>query len=245
MIAVIPAAGMATRLRPLTLHRPKCLLEVAGKSLIGRAMDALRANGIRRVAIVTGYLGRMIRDYVERAYPDIEVVWIENERYESTNNIFSLRLAVPVALQDPEGVLLLDSDILFDPEAIGRLLADPRPDVLALEPHQLGEEEIKVCLDNEGLVREISKSCPMAEAAGESVGIEKMSARYFRALAAELEQMCDRKGLDNVFYEKAFERLIPQGFRFAVADISDLFAMELDTPADFEEASRLLPAHLR
>ena len=56
MKAIILAAGMASRLRPLTDHKPKCLLEIGKQCLLGRAIEGLIFNGIREVVIVTGYL---------------------------------------------------------------------------------------------------------------------------------------------------------------------------------------------
>ena len=57
---------MATRLRPLTAHTPKCLLSVGGKALLGRALDALLSNDIHEAVIVTGYLADQIEAYVRK-----------------------------------------------------------------------------------------------------------------------------------------------------------------------------------
>ena len=79
---------------------------------------------------------------------------------------------------------------------------------------------------------------------GESVGIEKMQADYSTALFRELEQMIEREGLIDVFYERAFERLIPQGHCFRAVDTTSFFSIELDTVEDFNRAKELIPAHL-
>ena len=133
-------------------------------------------------------------------------------------------------------MLLLDSDILFDPHIVGRLLASEHADILALNNHPLGEEEMKIVPDAEGRVKEISKTCSIADAAGESIGIERMSASYTQALYQELAVMIEQEGLDNIFYERAFERLIPQGHTFYIEDTTDLFATEVDTVEDFDAA---------
>lgn len=83
---------------------------------------------------------------------------------------------------DKEDILLLDSDILFDPQIVAKLLGYGQADALALNHHTLGEEEIKVIADNDGKVLEISKTCSISRAIGESIGIEKMSAAYTEAL---------------------------------------------------------------
>lgn len=125
-----------------------------------------------------------------------------------------------------------------------RLLESDRDTVLALNNHPLGEEEIKVIPDAEGNVVEISKTCSIPDAIGESIGIERMSAAYSRALYDELERMIVREGESGVFYERAFERLIPQGHTFGIVDTSDLFSVELDTVEDFNQAKALIPVEL-
>jgi hypothetical protein len=63
-------------------------------------------------------------------------------------------------------------------------------------------------------------------------------------LFRELEQMIEREGLIDIFYERAFERLIPHGHHFRVVDTTDLFSIELDTVEDFERAKELIPTEL-
>ena len=227
MKAVILAAGIASRLRPLTDTTPKCLLKVGERCLLQRAFDALLQNGFREFVIVTGYRQQQIVNFLEAHYPALEVTFIYNEKYASTNNIYSLWLTRPYV--DKEDILLLDSDILFDPQIVAKLLGYGQADALALNHHTLGE---------------ISKTCSISRAIGESIGIEKMSAAYTEALFRELEVMITKEGLDNIFYERAFERLIPQGHSFYALDTNEYFSVELDTVNDFEQAQRLIPSQL-
>ena len=241
--AIILAAGTASRLRPLTSNTPKCLLRVGERTLLQRSMDALIQNGIRQFVIVTGYLHEMIEDFVRQTYANsISVSFIHNELYETTNNIYSLWLARPEA--DGRDVLLLDSDLLYDPKIIARVLADTHDNVLTLIRHELGEEEMKVVMACDGNITEISKTCDPALAAGESLGIERMSGNYTAELYKELDIMMNREHLENKFYELAFQRLIAEGHTFSVLDVTDLFSCELDTVEDFENAKQRIPAHL-
>ena len=242
MKAVILAAGIASLLRPLTDTTPKCLLKIGERCLLERAFDALIQNGFDEFIIVTGYRQQQIVDFLQTRYPERKVTFIYNDRYESTNNIYSLWLTRPYA--DEEEVLLLDSDIVFDPQIVAKLLGSDKADALALNRHELGAEEIKVIADEEQKVVEISKVCSIPEAIGESIGIEKMSATYTKALFQELETMITVEGLDNIFYERAFERLIPQGYSFYVIDTTEFFSAELDTVEDFQQAQKLIPASL-
>ena len=241
MIGVILAAGMAKRLRPLTDDKPKCLLEVGGKTLLQRTVDAMISAGVKEFVVVTGYRENMIREFLTIRYPQSTINFIDNPDYEHNNNIFSLWLAMQ-KLHGQE-VLLMDSDILCDPEAVRRVARKTNP-ALAMQQHELGEEEMKIVVDEAGRITEISKTCSPADAIGESVGIEKMTPAYTEAIYQELRKMILDEGLIDIFYERAFERLIPQGHTFEVVDTTDLFSYELDTPEDLEKASAALPKEL-
>ena len=241
MIGVILAAGMAKRLRPLTDNKPKCLLEVGGKTLLERTVGAMLQAGIKEFVVVTGYCADQIRDFLTTHFPTLDITFIHNADYEHNNNIFSLWLSMQVVRG--KDFLLMDSDILCDPAAVVRIAQEPES-ALALNRHECGEEEIKVIVDAEGRITEISKVCSIEQAIGESVGIEKMTADYSEAIYHELKQMIEQEGLIDVFYERAFERLIPQGHTFRVVDTTDYFSYELDTPEDFERAQQLMPKEL-
>ena len=171
----------------------------------------------------------------------MQISFVDNVDYQTTNNIYSLWLAKDyVAGKD---FILLDSDILFDGRIINRLL-ESEGTCLAVNTHKLGEEEIKVITDDNGKVIEISKVCSIEKAIGESVGIEKMQADYSDALFKELSVMIEQEKLVDVFYERAFERLIPQGHLFGVVNTTDIFSIELDTVEDFNQAKQLIPENI-
>ena len=241
MIGVILAAGMAKRLRPLTDTKPKCLLEVGKRTVLERTVDAMRQAGIQEFLVVTGYRGEMIREFLTTRYPQFTIHYMDNVDYEHNNNIYSLWMAC----QKVRGCdfLLMDSDILCDPAAVVRI-AQEQTSALAVNRHELGEEEMKVVVDADSRITEISKTCRPEDAMGESVGIEKITADYSEALARELDQMILQEGLIDIFYERAFERLIPQGHTFKVVDTTHYFSYELDTPEDFQRAQELMPKEL-
>lgn len=239
MIGVILAAGMAKRLRPLTDDRPKCLLTVGGRTLLERIVEAMRQAGIHEFVVVTGYRGDMIRNHLMHLSTQEEVfTFLHNTDYEHNNNIYSLWMS----MQRVRGreFLLMDSDILCDPKAVAEVANQP-VSALAVNRHELGEEEMKVVVDSGMHITEISKTCRPEDAMGESVGIEKITADYSEALARELDQMILHEKLIDIFYERAFERLIPQGHTFKVVDTTAFFSYELDTPEDYERAQELWP----
>ena len=235
MFGVILAAGMAKRLRPLTDTQPKCLLTVGGRTLLERTVEAMRQAGISEFVVVTGYRGDMIRDFLTSPqHPTLSSLhfhFLHNADYEHNNNIYSLWMAGEVVRG--KEFLLMDSDIFCDPAVVARIAQEPES-ALAVNCHKCGEEEIKVIVDADLHITEINKTCRPEDALGESVGIEKMSAAYSQALYRELDQMILREDLIDVFYERAFERLIPQGHTFRVVDTTHYYSYEIDTPEDYE-----------
>ena len=87
MKAIILAAGIASRLRPLTDNTPKCLLKIGERCLLQRTFDALIENGIKEFVIVTGYLKEQIEEFLQKNYAGVNITFIHNDVYDSTNNI--------------------------------------------------------------------------------------------------------------------------------------------------------------
>lgn len=242
MKAVILAAGIASRLRPLTDSMPKCLLQIGEKCLLKRTVEAVKNCNINELTIVTGYRANQIEDFLNENFKDLKITFVHNEVYDKTNNIYSLWLARKQV--DNQDFILLDSDILFDEKVLKTVVESDYKNCLAMNRHELGQEEIKIISNNRCEVLEISKVCSINDAVGESVGIEKMSSEYSGALFEELQQMIVNEHLDNVFYEKAFERLISKNQIFNYVDTTDFFSIELDTVDDFNNAKKLITKEL-
>ena len=241
MTGVILAAGMAKRLRPLTNNKPKCLLKVGERTLLERTVDAMCQAGITEFVVVTGYCADQIRDFLTTHYPQLTIHFLHNADYEHNNNIYSLWLSMQIVRG--KEFLLMDSDILCDPAAVVNIASEQEA-ALAVNRHELGEEEMKVVVDTECRITEISKTCKPEDAMGESVGIEHVTPAYSMSLADELDLMIEQEGLIDIFYERAFERLIPKGHTFRVVDTTHFFSYELDTPEDFHRAQELMPREL-
>ncbi len=239
MKGVILAAGIASRLRPLTDTVPKCLLDVGGKTILGRALEGLSANGIAEIVIVTGYRERQIRDFVETRYPHLGVEFLWNEHFASTNNIYSLWMTRN-AFRDTE-MLLMDSDIVFDPPVIGLLTGSGYANCLAIVSGvALGDEEIKIRVDETGAIAEIGKEVPRVKALGESIGIEKFGAVFLEHLFRVLDRMIRQEGKVNLFYEAAFQEVIDGGHRLFPVDVGALHCLEIDTVEDLDRARALV-----
>jgi choline kinase len=234
MTGVILAAGIASRLRPLTNTIPKSLIEVGGKALLQRNLEALAAHRIPRCVIVTGYLHQRLESFVTALRLAMEIEFVHNPAFEQTNNNYSLWLTRPVVQGDD--LLLLDADILFHHAILTRLLATSHPDALIIRAsNSLGHEEIKCELDADGAVIKIGKHLDPNKAAGESLGIERFSA----ATAAKLFDVLARRHVHDEFYEASFQEVIDGGARIYAVESGTLPCMEIDTPEDLRAAEEL------
>ncbi|NWF89910.1 MAG: phosphocholine cytidylyltransferase family protein [Ignavibacteriaceae bacterium] len=237
MKTVILAAGISARLRPITNNLPKCLIKLGGKTILERMIDNLLYYDLKEIIIVTGYLQDQIKNFIAERYPNLSVTYVFNEKYEATNNIYSLWLTKDFVKN--EDMLMMDSDILFDKRILGLLINSNYPSCLALRTdHELSEEEIKVKLNNDKSITEISKTVDLKHAAGESIGIEKFSSDF----TLKLFDILDRKILTekkvNIFYEAAFEDAINDGWKIFAVDIGELKCIELDFAEDLEKANK-------
>jgi len=235
-VAVLLAAGEGTRLHPYTLDRPKCLVEVADRALLDRALAALEAVGIEELVLVTGYREDVLRDFLERRRSRVRVRCVRNDVYASTNNAYSLWTAREAV---PGGFVLLDGDLLFEPRVLTTVLETRGDAVLAVERRaELGDEEMKVLEGPDVTVAAVNKTMDPRAAIGESVGIARFSAAAAAALWDRLGQQIVA-GQRNVYYELAFEALIAGGLPFHIGDVTGLMCMEIDTPDDLAAAQRL------
>jgi glucose-1-phosphate thymidylyltransferase len=110
MKAIIPVAGVGSRLRPHTYSQPKVLLNVAGKPIIGHIMDKLIASGIDEAVIIVGYLGEMIEEYLKKNYP-IKLTFVTQA--EQLGLAHAIHMCRPF-VKDDEPLFIILGDTIFD-----------------------------------------------------------------------------------------------------------------------------------
>jgi glucose-1-phosphate thymidylyltransferase len=110
MHAIIPVAGMGTRLRPHTFTLPKVLLNVAGKPILGHILDKVISEGVTDATIVVGHMSEKIREYVSSAFPTFRVRFVEQEEQLGLGH--AIYIARHSLRTDP--VLIILGDTIFD-----------------------------------------------------------------------------------------------------------------------------------
>jgi histidinol-phosphate/aromatic aminotransferase/cobyric acid decarboxylase-like protein/choline kinase len=148
MKAIILAAGYGNRMRPLTDTQHKTLLEVGGRTIIGRIIDALVENGINETVVVTGYREAELKEWLTGHYPDVSFTFVNNPRYRQTNNIYSMALAFESVPMDAD-VILIESDLIFEPSILKRLVDAPYPTAALVDRYRSGMDGtvVTVCGD--------------------------------------------------------------------------------------------------
>lgn len=239
MKAVILAAGRGTRLEPLTTHIPKCLVEVGGVTLLDRMVARLTEAGIERIVVVTGHGHDAVERHLAAAGdPRVRAAQtVFNDRYSDWGNYYSLLVAEEAVSGDD--FIALDGDVLLGAGVLERLLAATGDLVLAVDRSvELGDEEMKACLDESGRVRALNKRMEPSEACGEFIGVERINTGAAGRVFDELRRMT-RDGETHEYYERAFERLAGD-IAIEAADVSGCVWCEIDDARDLERATGIV-----
>lgn len=122
MQAIMLAAGKGSRLGKYTKNNTKCMLDVHGETLLERAIDALLEAGIKDFILVLGYKKDNVKKFIKEKELDkkINITYVDNDVYDTTNNIYSLYLAKDYLIQDD--TILLESDLIYDKSIIKKLV---------------------------------------------------------------------------------------------------------------------------
>jgi NDP-sugar pyrophosphorylase family protein len=151
--AVILAAGMGSRLRPLTLERPKPLVEVHGTPILHNAIRNLASIGVRDVTIVVGYRREVIESSCGKEFAGVRINYVTSDVYDRTGSAYSLWLARDALLTGD--ALLLEGDVFFERAVLTRMVASAHPDVCAVAPITPDISGSAVTLAENGRVRQI------------------------------------------------------------------------------------------
>jgi choline kinase len=234
--AIILAAGEGTRLRPYTLERPKCLVEVEGRSLLDRQLAVLEAEGIERIVLISGYRAEML------ARPGIESRI--NPRYAETNMVWTLFCAE----KDLEGdVLLCYGDIVYSKEILQALLRSKADIAVTIdldweaywrarnEDPLDDAETLKLAAD--GRILEIGqKPVSLSEIEGQYMGLMKFSSRGVQQLKKTFHEaracgMLRGKRLEKAYMTDMLQMMIDLGYRLESVPVHGGW-VEVDTVSD-------------
>jgi len=244
MHAIILAAGRGSRLAEHNPEaRPKCLLELGGRSLLERHLDLLHVLGIRRVDLVVGYEADQIVEHVAKLHSRPQVAYHFNPRFQQ-GSVISLWAAQETLTQGSE-CLVMDADVLYHPDILKRLIETENSNCFLFDGDFIpGDEPVKIAVRNGQMVefRKKLEATLVYDSLGESVGFFRFSADMSRQLADECGRF-EAEGLGDSPYEEAIRNLLLRDpGSFAFEDVSGLPWLEIDFPEDVIRArDKILP----
>jgi choline kinase len=169
--AIILSAGQGRRLLPLTESTPKCLLPVSGKPVIVWQIDALLDAGVKEIIVVSGFQIHKVEALLAERYPGFTCIkTLFNPFYEVADNLASCWIARAEMNND---FLLLNGDTVLDNELLSGVLQAPRAPIrLCIDFKKIfDEDDMKVQLDAQGQVKQVSKKLSAEETDAESIGL--------------------------------------------------------------------------
>lgn len=234
MKAVILAAGIGSRLRPLTNDIPKCMVEVNGVKIIEKQIKNLLKNNINDILVIIGYKQEKIRKYLQENFSFVNI--IENEKYLETNNMYSMSLAKEFV--NNESFIFMNADVFFEEKIITELLADKREDLIVCDNGNYLEESMKIIVNSkEKNIEKISKQIVEEEAYGTTIDLYKLSKKSAIKFFDIIENYIKEKKEINMWTEVAVQELLKQE-KFYSKDIK-LKWVEIDNFDDLKLAEKL------
>lgn len=227
MKAIILAAGLGSRLGEKAKGRPKALQKVGGRTLIEHQLEALSAEGVGPVVVVVGHAEDQIRAVLGES-----VEYVVNPRPDETNSLYSLYLAKDWLEGD---VLILNSDLLFHPDVLKRLLKQPDSALAFDSGSHGGAEQTKVGLNGKR-VTDLGKDFPETGARGENLGLIKLDPRGTKVLRKRAEAIIASGG-ERTWVTEAVRSVLAE-VEVTGVNVAGLPWVEIDFPYDLDTARR-------
>lgn len=249
MIGVILAAGMGSRLMPLTKDIPKPLLKINEMTLLERMIRNCINVGIDKFIVVVGYNREKVIGFcpeLEEKY-DIEIRTIANEKYDVTNTSVSTYLASSfIEENDLDDFILVNGDNVIDPEIIKRLYDSNNSGMIIDNIKELNEESFKLIIDDESLnedktiangkIHSIGKGLDIPSSSGEFIGVSKVKSDDVAEFNRILEGLIEEDPQN--YYDFAYKDLsIIKTIDFVLTN--GLKWTEIDDHTDWENAQKL------
>ena len=234
--AVLLAAGTGSRLQPLTNSAPKCLTEVSGIPILQRLTVTLSRHGFTKLVVIIGHLGGHIRRFLAENPNGLSLQFIENPVYATTNNLYSLWLA---RLEVREPFLLVEADLVFDDDLLGKLLIPERAAIAAYDPAYMSGTT--VLLDSNEMITQmdVGRSRKPEGRLYKTVNIYSLSLPSWDEMIVRMGQKV-KAGSVNDYYEVVLADMIKaKQLSLQAVDFNAGRWFEIDTLDDLRKAEQI------
>lgn len=232
---MILAAGLGSRLKHITSDIPKALVPVGEKPILAWQLEALKANGIEEVLIVTGYQAHRVHEYLTKNRPGIRVEFVHNAEFNTSNSSYSFWLAS--SKLSGHAYVHLNCDILFPPTLLQKLIASPHENLIVYRTDiPLGGQLEHVSIAGDRLTA--MSITQREDSMGKAFGLAKFGAASVEKLR-QLTHDCIMGGDKNQNYFGLIRRAIAELPYFGL-DATGGFLLEVNTLNDLEAAENYL-----
>ena len=233
--AIILSAGQGSRLLPLTESRPKCLIDFAGKSLLRWQMEALRANGVTDIAVVTGFHAKLVEAEMA-TFEGVTMRSVFNPFYHVADNLGSCWMAREEMRGD---FIILNGDTLVPAEIVKRLIEGAVSPITVTVDVKDSYDLDDMKVEREGAVlKAIGKTLTPEQTNAESIGMLAFTDEGGARFRRQVEAMMRTSAGTRNWYLKAIDQIAPEGIVGTVS-IQGLQWGEVDFPEDVETAEVL------
>jgi len=232
MKAIILAAGVGKRLVGSVVEHPKCLLDLNGRTLLDRMLDALNEIGIVDITIVVGHLSEQIEQALQ-GRSGVKTIFNPEFRKGAILSLWAAR-------EELDGdVLIMDADVLFPVEMLRRLVDSPSANCFLMDTNAANDGEAQMLMARAGRVLDITRGLRGDyDACGESIGFLKLGADGSRTLRGLLQRAL-ADGKDGIEHEEVYPSLMRE-CEIGYVTAGDLPWLEIDFPEDVVRAQALL-----
>ena len=235
MKAIILNSGTGSRMGDMTKESPKCLTELReNETILRKQLEILKNKGINDIIITTGPFEHKIKEYVLENFPGLNVNYVYNAKYDSTNYIYSLFLTKEFIDDD---ILLMHGDLVFDGEILQNLLDSNESNLVLIDnKSELPKKDFKARIQD-GIIKEIGVNV-FGQDCFSLLPLYKFSKESFLLWLNEIERFIER-GEIKVYAENAFNN-ISYNLNLKPLYYTDFLCMEIDNLEDLEKAKSLL-----
>lgn len=238
-LAVYLVAGRGSRLGDITQDSPKCLVPINKEPLLTRSLHQISALGVKKIIIVVGYKSDVIKEEYQSSFNGMEICYVFNKDWETTNNLVSFYLAFPFINSD---YILLEGDLIYTGKVINKMCSTDSMAVSPLKPYMDGTVVTK---DDDNYVKMMylkssSKRPEKSELLYKTVNIYSFSQSSHEKFIKPGVQRLVEEGLNQSYYEQAFTTVIEdKSFPIRAITFDDKSWYEIDTEKDLREAKKI------